>query len=50
MFNGGYAPQIGPEQMREETAMANATVKYWAATAAVLYFSPFVIDAVSGFF
>ncbi|KAI0138350.1 mitochondrial outer membrane translocase complex, subunit Tom5 [Pestalotiopsis sp. NC0098] len=47
----GFAPpQLSAEEIRELESQANFTVKSFAATAVALYFSPFVIDAVSSFF
>ncbi|KAI0521049.1 mitochondrial outer membrane translocase complex, subunit Tom5 [Xylaria bambusicola] len=49
MFGGFAPPQLSAEEMRQLEGEANFTVKSFFATALVLYISPFVVDAVSGF-
>ncbi|KAI1339169.1 mitochondrial outer membrane translocase complex, subunit Tom5 [Xylariaceae sp. FL0016] len=46
----GYPPKIPDEEMQMMEAEANFTVKAFLATAATLYISPFIIDAVSSVF
>ncbi|KAI1263521.1 mitochondrial outer membrane translocase complex, subunit Tom5 [Xylariaceae sp. FL1019] len=51
MFGGGFAPpQLSKEEMSMLETEANVNVKAWAATAIVLYISPFLVDAVTGLF
>ncbi|KAK4117416.1 hypothetical protein N656DRAFT_841089 [Canariomyces notabilis] len=46
MFGGFQPPQPSPEELRAAEAEATFTVQRAIATAAALYLSPFVIDAV----
>ncbi|KAL2269301.1 hypothetical protein VTJ83DRAFT_1485 [Remersonia thermophila] len=46
MFGGFAPPQISQEELRAAEAEASFTIQRALATAAVLYLSPFVIDAV----
>ncbi|KAI0195702.1 mitochondrial outer membrane translocase complex, subunit Tom5 [Xylaria flabelliformis] len=50
MFGGFAPPQLSAEEIRQLEGEANFTVKQFLATAAVLYISPFVVNAVSSFF
>ncbi|KAK3996238.1 mitochondrial outer membrane translocase complex, subunit Tom5 [Cladorrhinum sp. PSN332] len=46
MFGGFAPPQASPEELRAAEAEASGTIKRAVATAAALYISPFVIDAL----
>ncbi|KAK3331244.1 mitochondrial outer membrane translocase complex, subunit Tom5 [Apodospora peruviana] len=46
MFGGFQPPQASPEEIRAAEAEATFTIQQALATAAALYLSPFVIDAV----
>jgi hypothetical protein len=50
MFGGFAPPQLSDEELRMLEDEANWTVKQFLTTAIVLYFSPFVVEAVSGVF
>ncbi|GAW24489.1 hypothetical protein ANO14919_140740 [Xylariales sp. No.14919] len=50
MFGGFAPPQLSAEETRQLEDEATWTVKQFLTTAAVLYISPFVIDAVSSVF
>ncbi|KAK4216792.1 mitochondrial outer membrane translocase complex, subunit Tom5 [Rhypophila decipiens] len=43
---GGLPPQMSPEEIRAQEAEAAFTLQQAVATAALLYFSPFLIDSV----
>ncbi|KAI2605492.1 mitochondrial outer membrane translocase complex, subunit Tom5 [Hypoxylon fragiforme] len=50
MFGGFAPPQFSKEELEEHEAIATATVQRFLATAVILYFAPFAIDAVSSVF
>ncbi|KAI0118275.1 mitochondrial outer membrane translocase complex, subunit Tom5 [Nemania sp. FL0031] len=50
MFGGFAPPQLTAEEIKQFEDEANWTVKQFLTTAVVLYFSPFVVEVVSGFF
>ncbi|KAI1818569.1 mitochondrial outer membrane translocase complex, subunit Tom5 [Poronia punctata] len=47
---GYQPPQLSAEEIRELEGEAAFTLKQFFATAAVLYISPFVVEAVSSVF
>ncbi|KAL7621537.1 hypothetical protein AAE478_008862 [Parahypoxylon ruwenzoriense] len=50
MFGGFAPPQFSQEEIEAHEAEATFMVQSFFATAVALYFAPFAIDAVSGFF
>ncbi|KAK4461236.1 mitochondrial outer membrane translocase complex, subunit Tom5 [Cladorrhinum samala] len=46
MFGGFAPPQASPEELRAAEVEANGNIKLAVATAAFLYISPFIVDAV----
>ncbi|KAK3904019.1 mitochondrial outer membrane translocase complex, subunit Tom5 [Staphylotrichum tortipilum] len=50
MFGGFQPPQATAEEIRAAEAEAAFTIQRVVAAAAVLYLSPFVVDAVSKMF
>ncbi|KAK5991283.1 hypothetical protein PT974_09563 [Cladobotryum mycophilum] len=50
MFGGFAPPQQSPEEIRAMEAEATFTVQQVAATAVMLYLSPFAIDMISRIF
>ncbi|GAW26043.1 hypothetical protein SAMD00023353_2000040 [Rosellinia necatrix] len=50
MFGGFAPPQLSEEEIQLLEEESTWTVKQFLTTAVVLYFSPFVVEAVSSIF